>query len=398
MGKDNAISKKIIFVDDEPHILRGLRRATYELADDWEIEFANSGKEALTILERTAYDAIVSDMRMPEMNGAELLEEVSRLYPRMVRIVLSGQSDKELILKSVMPTHQYLSKPCNIQELVSIVNESIAVRDLLSNSRLQEIVSKISTVPSLPTLYTQIENEMNSPDFKLARIGNIICQDAGMTAKILQLVNSSFFGMATRITNPAQAAKMLGADIVRGLILTAHVFSKFEHIPVKCLSIEAFSQHSLCVATLARKIVESKGLGKEALSDAFVGGLLHDIGKLIMAQNFASDFDAANEYAKKHEIPFYAAEQEILGSSHAEVGGYLVGLWGLPHSIVKTLMFHHNPSQLHQTEFTTLTAVYVANQIVNGDTCDPIYLTDMGITEEETAWRTLLSENTEQGV
>ncbi|MEO7650489.1 MAG: response regulator, partial [Bryobacteraceae bacterium] len=104
--------KQLLFVDDEPKVLEGLKRSLRPMREDWNMSFVTSGAEALQTLEQAPFDVIVSDMRMPVMDGAQLLNEVRQRFPQVVRIVLSGQSDKELIYQSIAATHQYLDKPC----------------------------------------------------------------------------------------------------------------------------------------------------------------------------------------------------------------------------------------------------------------------------------------------
>jgi CheY-like chemotaxis protein len=157
--------------------------------------FATSGREALEILAGGVFDVIVTDMRMPGLDGCQLLNQARKLYPNTVRIILSGQSDKEELLKSIDPIHLYLSKPCDAEILKAALARTFAVRHLLKNDSLADVISKIQSLPSLPSLYLEIIDEIRSADGSLARVGEIISKDLGMSAKILQLVNSSFFGL-----------------------------------------------------------------------------------------------------------------------------------------------------------------------------------------------------------
>lgn len=185
----------ILFVDDEPNVLRSIRRMLHGLRQEWDMKFVESGHEALSLLAKEAFEVIITDMRMPQMDGAQLLTEVKKQYPHMVRIVLSGHTDKDMILKSVQQAHQYLSKPCDAETLKSTISRTRARRSLLSQESLKRIVSKIDVLPSLPSLYAEIINELQSSDLSIQKIGQIISKDLGMTAKVLQMVNSAFFGI-----------------------------------------------------------------------------------------------------------------------------------------------------------------------------------------------------------
>lgn len=147
------MSIRILFVDDEPLLLSGLQRLLRPLRKEWNAACAAGGEEALVMLAQERFDVIVTDMRMPGMDGAELLNEVMRLYPDMLRLVLSGQSDLESVVKSAGVTHQYLSKPCSIEVMRDAVNRAVALHQLLANSALKQLLSRLHSIPSVPPLY-----------------------------------------------------------------------------------------------------------------------------------------------------------------------------------------------------------------------------------------------------
>lgn len=386
------MSKRILFVDDEESVLRGLRRTMLEMEDEWEMEFASSGETALQVLKNQDFDVIVSDMRMPEMDGSELLQKVAEGYPDIVRIVLSGHSDMELIMKAVGPTHQYLSKPCSAESLNEVLEQAFSIRGLLSNDRLKSLVSRLKDIPSMPMLYKKVILEMQSPDFRLARIGEIISRDAGMTTKVLQMVNSSFFGLGVKVSDPAHAAKLLGADILKSLILSIKIFSEFKGTQKQQKYIECLSNHSLQVALLAKKIAAHENADKSEMSDAFVAGITHDIGKMILIQNLPVEYEACLTRAQEQSTTELAAEYEILGSSHMEVGAYLTGLWGLPANIVNAVAYHHRPSKCSETQFSPLTAIHIANSLIIKQPLDEPYLEGLGLLQHLPEWEKIFTD------
>ena len=352
---------RILFVDDEPHVLQGLQRMLRTMRSEWQMDFASSGQEALKLLRQQPYDVIVSDMRMPGMDGADLLKEVMRRYPKMVRFILSGHSDREMILKSVGPTHQFLTKPCSAESLKAALHRAVALREFLANEALLSRVSRMKSLPSLPTLYSRILKELQQPGASIKRIGDIIARDVGMTAKILQLVNSAFFGLPRHISSPSQAVSLLGLDTVRALVLSIQVFAGFEKTGVDNFSIESLWRHSVNVSQCANYIARAVNLEQKSIDDALMAGLLHDVGKLVLAVNSPGEYNSALALAKSKQMELWRAEKEVFGASHAEVGAYLMGLWGLPDSIVEALAFHHRPSECPYASFTSLTAVHIAN-------------------------------------
>lgn len=149
--------KRILFVDDDPNVLNGLKRSLWSMRKEWNMAFAPGGEEALKALEQAAFDVVVSDMRMPGMDGTQLQDEVLRRYPHIVRIILSGQSDQEMIFHSISATHQFLAKPCGGEQLKATIQRAFSLRDVLKSDSLRRLVAGMQTVPSLPTLFGEIK-------------------------------------------------------------------------------------------------------------------------------------------------------------------------------------------------------------------------------------------------
>ncbi len=390
---------KILFVDDELDILSGLRRMLHSMRHEWSMRFANSGKEALELMATEQVDVIVADMRMPGMDGAELLEMVSQKYPHVVRIVLSGQADEKTVFRVVNPSHQYLSKPCNAEHLKHIVSRALHLRRILSSEKLKEIISQIDTLPSLPRLYRELVNALKAPDITIKEVGKIISQDLGITAKVLKLVNSAYFGLPRQISDPAQAVSYLGLDVIKGVVLSVQTFSQFEKTPLKHLSLERLFAHSMQTGNFARKIAQEHTGNPTIANDSYLAGLLHDVGKIILVQQFPDLYGQAVSLCKSRNCPIWEAEEAVLGGSHAEVGAYLIGLWGLSEPVVEAIAFHHYPSLSAPTGFSPLTAVHVADALVDelhapcGDDLPPqldqAYLASLHCLEKFSVWHQL---------
>jgi putative nucleotidyltransferase with HDIG domain len=394
--------RKILFVDDEPSLLDGLRRMLRPLRHEWQVEFASSGQKALETLATASFDVLVTDMRMPAMDGAQLLQEVRNSYPQIVRIVLSGQCDEETVLRSVGAAHQYLAKPCDAESLKATVNRACALRDLLANDKLKGMLSRMQSLPSLPALYLEVKRELQSPDPSIQTVGQIIAQDMGMAAKILQMVNSAFFGLPCRVSSIIQAVSLLGLETTRALVLSAHVFSQFEHTRVKNLSIEALWAHSLATGALAQQVAKAERSEHWVLELYRTAGLLHDTGKLVLASCLPDDYGAVIEMAQVGNVAICEAERETFGSTHAEIGAYLLGLWGLPDAIVEAVAWHHRPNDCPAGTFGLLTAVHVANALTHqrpgcdGQSAvalvDTDYLDRLGLTARLPIWQNLLQD------
>ena len=222
------MQRRILFVDDEQNLLMGLKRTLRPMRKLWEMEFVSSGDEALGLMSLREFDAVVTDMRMPGMSGADLLDTIQKQWPGAVRIVLSGQADRETVMQAIAPAHQFLSKPCDPEQLRSVLENTLALSDLLQNTSLKCFISNIKSIPSLPLLYQQVTSELRSEDPSTSRIGEIIAQDMAMTAKLLQIVNSAAYGIRAQISEPKQAAVYLGLDTIRALVLSLSIFSAFD--------------------------------------------------------------------------------------------------------------------------------------------------------------------------
>ncbi len=388
---------RVLFVDDEVQVLRGLKRMFSTSEQDWEAHFVSSGQEALARLAAEPFDAIVSDMRMPGMDGAELLERVSQEHPHLVRVVLSGQANREAVLRAVGPMHQYLSKPCDSQQLKATLDRACALREILSSPSLKQLINGTKSLPSLPSVYNELMAAVGSEETTLADIGKIVAADPAMTAKILHVANSALFGLSQSVTAPSQAVSLLGIETIKALVLSVGIFQRYEGKTMVGVSVEQVLTHSLQVGQLAARIAKRESVDKHVAADAFTAGVLHDMGRVVLAINRPDEYAAVIERSRAEPILLADAETELLGDSHAALGGFLLSLWGLPQSVIETVSWHHDPAKSHDDRFTSLTAVCVADAILddgeNGPTCTEgearlqAYLKKISYQEEFALWQ-----------
>jgi HD-like signal output (HDOD) protein/ActR/RegA family two-component response regulator len=395
------LTKRILFVDDEPNLLMGLQRTLRPMRNEWEMEFVSSGEEALHSMERHPFDIVVTDMRMPGMTGLELLEKVQRESPQTIRMILSGQSDRSAVVRASGSAHQFLSKPCEPERLRSLLTRTIALTDLLRSASLKKFVSQLKSIPSLPAIYHEITAELRSNDPSPARIGHLIAKDMGMTAKVLQMVNSAVYGAYMEVSDPGQAVLMLGLETIQAIVLSLSIFSAFDRRTLSPQEAERLWDHSVTTSRFSRCIARAEGISGNALDPYQSAGLLHDVGKLVIA---TADPKAYRKIAQEALVPGtkpWQIEKELLGCSHAEIGAYLLGIWGLPSSIVEAVAWHHHPSESPVNEFSPLAAVHVASvfhaqmhpelQFREPD-LDEAFLERLGLAAREAAWLKACSE------
>jgi putative nucleotidyltransferase with HDIG domain len=352
----------VLFVDDDPLVLQGLKRSLGEYGDEWSTDFTTSTREALEKLSKQSFDAIVTDMHMPEMDGIQLLDLVSKTTPGVMRFVLSGNVTDTQVMRSTGLVHQMIPKPTDMEHIFNVVERTCRLRDKLTDPKLLRLITSIKNLPSVPLLYNRLIKELQSDNASALAIGNIIAQDAAMTAKILQLVNSAFFGLADNISSPQRAVSILGLNTVKALVLGIHVFSEYQGRTNLPISIDAMWQHSMLVSNLAFKISRSLQLDSQIQENARVSGILHDIGKLVLLK--IPDF-FQHAQVNKYGMITLESEYKVLNTSHAEIGAYLLGMWGLPNSIVDAIAYHHRPDRQISNKIDLLTTLHIANGLTS---------------------------------
>ncbi|ETW95745.1 MAG: hypothetical protein ETSY2_47635 [Candidatus Entotheonella gemina] len=391
------MKQHILFVDDEPNLLDGLRRMLRPMRQDWEMHFAESGPDALQIIDRQPCDVVVSDMRMPGMDGSQLLHKVRQYSPETIRFILSGHSDQGMILRSVGPTHQFLAKPCGAAELKGTLARACRLRHLLPDHQLLRLVTSIERLPSVPYLYDQVTGAIREPLADLETIAELIACDIGMTAKILQIVHSAFFGLQRQLSSPIQAVEFLGFETLQAIVIKAQVFMAAEDRAPYDKALQALWAHSLAIAACAREIMAAEGGDTAGLDATFSAGLLHDVGTLVLISHLPALYDRSRELIGVQSLSVCSAERDVIGVTHAEIGAYLMGLWGLSDVIIDALAYHHQPLACPTQTWSPLAAVHVAETLVHEllpdlmvesvPVLDRDYLETLGLWDRLPAWR-----------
>ena len=353
---------RILFVDDEMNVLHATRRALSSMRGEWDMEFLSSATEALRSLDQTPADVIVSDMRMPGMDGWQLLAEVKRLHPQTVRLVLSGYAEPGVIMRLVGTVHQYIAKPADSTVLKAAIAQTQLMRRLLTSDKIAFMVGRVGTLPSFPKAFQEISACLKEPNTVASDAARIISRDVAMTANIMKLVNSAFFGARRAVSTVDRAVAFLGLDTLTALVMGHGLFLSGSS------STEALWQHSLQTAMAAREIAQLEHLPALRVEEAFLSGILHDVGRLIIADGgpggpggpVGTGLEGGGERAAADEAP-----------RHAEVGGYLLGLWGFPSHIVAAVAQHHTPRQRADGGFDLTVLVHIADRLAQWQGSDP---------------------------
>jgi HD-like signal output (HDOD) protein/CheY-like chemotaxis protein len=328
------------------------------------MHFAESGLNALEIISIQQIDVIVTDMRMPGMKGDELLRKIQVSNPGTLRIILSGYNDEILIVKSLSSAHQYLTKPCEHEKLKATIDSAFALKNQIENQTFLKFVNGLDELPVLPQIYIEIDKELSKSDISFKKIADIITDDPVLSAKILQVVNSGFFGLAIKINNLFEALNYLGTNLVKAIILYVETFSGKNYSSASLNEIKKIGQHSIYTAEIGRLIAKHQGKNKQDTDMIFISCILHDIGRLLMLK--IDNYSYSAKYtADTKNISIVESELEQFGFSHNIAGAYLLGIWGLSKDIIEAVGYHIEPSKINCKENTIAGTVHLANSFAN---------------------------------
>lgn len=388
---------RILFVDDEVSILNGIRNALRRERHRWDMVFVTSAAAALDEMARAPFDLCISDMRMPVIDGADLLAQIKQRYPQTARIVLSGHSDRQAILRALPAANQFLAKPCAPEQLASIIERACALQNTLNSSAMRELVGGLDRLPSVPAVYHALTEAIANPGTHIDEITRILEQDPAMCVKVLQLVNSPYFGASKVVNSLRSAVVYLGLDLIKSLTLSAHVFSTLEVSGATRACLDKMRRHSFRVAHLARRFLA----GSKDADDVFGIALVHDVGAIVLALLNADKYSSVIESGRLSGVPGHVAEVEAFGVSHAEIGAYLLGTWGLPFAMVEAVAYHHHPSP-PSTGNRIIAALHVADAAILGEDADSEhsfdrdYMECAGLEAEADHWMRIAKELNEE--
>jgi HD-like signal output (HDOD) protein len=357
---EDSPKKKILFVDDDRPLLDGLRDAFRSYRREWTMNFVESSEAAIAVIEAEPQDAIVCDLRMPGTDGAVLLSIVKERWPETIRMVLSGHAEMTLVARAATVAHRIIAKPCDARELGRFIAQACSIQELLRQVELSRRALGASDLPSVPYVYAELTRVLASGSAGAPDAARVIERDIALSAKVLQLANSAYFGRRTPVGSLSGAVAYLGVDLLRAMVLQAEAFRAFEVTPpIRGFDVEDLHRHSLHVARLTALVIGERS-GRD---EAFTAGLLHDVGLLVLASQSRNDLDAVLREARDFRRHVFQVEIERFGATHAEFGAHLLSLWGLPATITEPVARHHTGA-LHNSPWPTVDALYLANGLI----------------------------------
>jgi HD-like signal output (HDOD) protein len=391
--------KKIIyFVGFAGHDLELLQARVTGI---WDCQFFADGPAALVALGEGTVDAVVVSAGKGALNAGEFMRQAAARQPRSLRFIVGNVAEQELIINCIGVTHQFIGEPCKPQDLISTIQRGLALDACMSSDQIRALAPKLQRLPSLPSAYFEVLKQVESSSANIQSVGEVIMRDPALTARLLQMVNSAAFALAQKVTDPMDAVSWLGMETVKSLVLCLQVFSQNDAAKQAGISLDALWDHSVEVAKNARKITLFHTKNAAQANEAFTAGLLHDVGRIIIASNLPKEYAETVKAAKEQKRPLYVQESMQFGVHHAQIGAYLMGLWGMPAALVEAAALHHTPSRTPAHDFSVLTAVHVADVFAHEKEegksefvlpkLDPNYLSAIGLEDKPEIWRNVVA-------
>lgn len=386
---------RLVLVDNEHHVAHAHRRQLKGVRPEWDVVLAGSAADALQALEAAPTDVFTCELGAVTGDAVVLFETVKSRWPSTVRIALSETTDRALALRLERSVHRFLQKPCDTYTLAMLIERSSTLREVVDDPAVLAAVGGMESIPRPPDTVLALEKVLADPDAGVIAVASVISRDAALTARLLRVVNSSFFGVGRQVTRVDAAVNFIGVALVRSIALADCAVRSFT-VDASVLDLDAWNMHAVRVASAAREIALAVCPQDRALADeAFLAGLLHDVGQVVIAGVAPARWRELERVSQEVGEPVDVVEQRDGRVSHALVGAYLLSLWGLPSSVIEAVAFHHSPERLAGAIFDAAVAVHVADALTTrakGRPSPALHSTvvrNAGISDEQLdGWRT----------
>lgn len=388
-----SMRRRILFVDGPSGELRDLARTLTARDARWETVLFETGRAALESMAQQPCDALISDLHLADMPGAELAKQVLANFPQIHRILMADLGDPAALFGCVGSVHQFLTKPCEAQRLQTVLDRAFTFQLWLPNQAVRALMGHLPNVPSASGHYRAVVRELHLDSPSVERVAALIASDPAMAAKILQLANSAAYGPALDEADPVAAVRDLGLTNTRGALLLGHSYSDFAETIESGFSPDSLRDHAWRTSRFARVIAEAEHANQGQAQQAATAGLLHDLGKIALAVNLPERYAQSQTLARTSKLSDWQAEQQVFGASHAEVAACLLALWNLPPALIEAVAMHHLPTRFLTQSFSLLTAVHVANAFDHAESLEEArsqldlpYLAELSLDHRLAAW------------
>jgi HD-like signal output (HDOD) protein len=349
-----------VFVDDEPGVLNGIERMLFAQRVPWDVFCIADPQEAIELIAREPVDVVVADLKMPGMDGPSLLNEVRRLRPDAVRLVLSAANEPDLLRRAFDVAHGFLAKPCPAQLLIDQVERGWRLREMLADESLRRLALDIGSLPAAPARYLELTRLLGDPSSTAQAVASVIGRDPGLAAKVLQLCNSAYFSGSRPIGDIQAAVVRLGFETVRQIVLLTEVYGT-SSAPAADVAREQ------TLAALAAAMVPALGAESPLVEMGRTAALLAGVGRLLLRG------PAAMRHAGRE----------------SELAAYLLALWNLPPPVIEAVALQAIPQQAGSRLGAT-GLCHIATALARGEGLDEAYVEQVDKLRDLPRWRAVM--------
>jgi putative nucleotidyltransferase with HDIG domain len=353
------MTKHVLFVDDEERILDGLKRSLNDICDDWKMEFALSAEDALGILRQQPVDAIVTDLRMPGMDGLALLDAVRARWPSIPRIVLTAHVHQKLVFRIMRYAHDVLLKPCSSTVVADTVSRWLSLHDNMGSEPVQKVVLGLRSLPLLPQTYATLKTRVASSTGSETDLLELAKHDISLACEMFRYAAKLSRSAPTTSGSPQSAVTQIGLRRTKELLGT-DALECFSEGDVDAFGITQLNAHSVAVGQSVIAAVAQKK-GDDDIDAALTAGLLHDIGKVALMTEEAEAYKELHLECAATRRPLHKLEEEHFGTTHAEIGSHLLATWGLGSEVIHAVRMHHTSPADDESDNILRQALYAAN-------------------------------------
>lgn len=359
---------KALLVGDEPLLREMSEPLSQLLRGKYRIFTATSAESAMRLLLQQRFDVIATDFAVPGSDGLQFLSQVVFHQPDCPRIIFASHADRLKIAHCLFVGHRYFNKPCDLEALANLMLRLASYR-AVCDEKMRRVIGGLGSLPGPPETFLKLEKLLESRNASMQEVAEIVEQDPVLIAKLLQIVNSAQFGLSPQVFSVTDAIQLLGLAMVRVLALGLHTFTAYNRRSGKLPPPPGLWDHSLRVATSARAIARAQRFPHVTCERAFLAGLLHDVGKIIVHASAPQEASDVKELVRGCEVPSVIAEAQRFGSTYADIGAYLLALWGIEDEVTAIVQYHDRLDAFYVNDVPALVAVHVAH---SADACDPV--------------------------
>ncbi len=339
MDQKKVNKHQVIFVETQGRILDDLRSSLAGIYPEWHILLVADASAALELVLQRSVSVVLASFGS-DMSGCEdFFRSIKDAAPEVIRTGLLPDPNQVTAEGTLEYAHECIASHCGVDQIEALITRGLSVWERTrENPRLAALMSDLHTLPTPPALYFDIRDELESPNGSARSVSLIIARDPAITAKLLKVANSGFYGTPRTISDLNEAIMLLGMEMVLALVLTAYLF---DQLPLPGVNLDVLWMHSFAVASLAKEIAREEGGNRSMISTCGIAGLLHDIGQLIFLTNASESYYPMVRRSGGDERMLMQMEIEQYGVSHPELGAHILSLWGLPEKVVQAVAYHH---------------------------------------------------------